>query len=92
MAMSQIIDVNQGVVGYINNNQMYNFFIEVAEKEKLQFLKSFFDNGFSLNIPEIVADIESIEWPTGNDSNLAAAGLVEALLLAKGGLVIITQE
>jgi len=92
MSMKQIIDVDHDVVGYINNSWLFNFFIEVAEKEKLQFLKSFLDNGFSIDIPDIVEEINTIDWPMANGVNEAASHLLKALLLAKGGIVFITQE
>ena len=74
------ISSDKGYVADFGSVADWQFLYEVAENQDLSFLKSFFDLGFTIDIRQVLDEVESIDWPTVNGMNEIAANFVEGLL------------
>lgn len=60
------------------------FFEDVAKRLNLKNLLRFLDQGTTIDIREVIEDIESVDWPLIDGHNEVAAEVVGALLKCRG--------
>ena len=88
--MSTNISDSDGIKGELGSTDNYRFIYDVAENQDLVYLKNFFDNGFSVDLRQVVNELESVEWPTVEGMSEVIASVVKVLLQCNG-IVFLTE-
>ena len=77
--MNYISDDKREYVGDFGNSYVRNTVMAVAEENDLSFTKSFLELGFTIDIPKVLTELNSVKWSIADEMNLAVADIVGAL-------------
>jgi len=69
--------------GDFGSNEMWNFVYTVAQNNKLIYLQTLLDNGFTIDVRDVIADIEKVEWPSVDGMAEGAAEIIGGLMKCK---------
>jgi len=72
------------VKGEFGSIQTLNFFSAVADSLGMRYLSNFLDLGMTVDVREVIQDVEAVDWPTVDGMNIVAGRLVEALSKVRG--------
>ena len=77
--MNYISDDKREFVGDFGNSYVRNTVMAVAEENNLSFTRSFLELGFTIDIPKVLTELNSVKWSTADEMNIAVADIVGAL-------------
>ena len=77
--MNYISNEKREYVGDFGNSYVRDTIAVVAEENDLQFTRSFLELGFTVDIPKVLTELNSVKWSTADEMNIAVADIVGAL-------------
>ena len=77
--MNYISNEKREIVGVLGNSYVRNVIETISEENDLSFTKSFLELGFTVDIPKVLTELNSVKWSIADEMNLAVADVVSAL-------------
>jgi len=77
--MNYISNEKREYVGDFGNSYVRDTIAAIAEENDLSFTESFLELGFTVDIPKVLAELNSVKWPTADEMNIAVADIIRAL-------------